>query len=644
MSELQAIQVAVSRAGHRRRWQRAWQGLGRGLLAGALIWLVGLTLYKLLPVPVLTVAVSGALAVAAMAIGFLVGVWRGERALTTANWLDQRQQLKERLSSALEIAQDATAGEWRELVIGDAARHVRGMDVRRVVPYHLTRACHWSLLALLLGAGLGFVPEYRSKAFLQREKDKESVREAGRNLAGLSRRTLERRTPALESTREAIQSVGTLGQKLTQNPATKNEALRDLAKLTDRVGSQARELGRSPALRQIERSARSAGPNAPASSEELQKQIEALQKSLGNREGHDEALDKLQRELEKARRAAAEMAGGNTPASEAARNELAQALASLSQQAQEMGASLPALNEAIAALQAGQIDQMLKDLKVAEKDLEKLREMARALQQMQQQASQLGKDLAEQLKNGQAEAAIRTLEKMADQVRSPNLTEEQLKALMEQVNKALGPSAPYGKVPEFLKDAMKQMQGGQKGAASKALGDAAKELADLLAQLADAQDLKSTLDALKRAQVCVGNGSPWGQCQGQMLGMGGNKPGRGVGTWAEEEGWIDPPENTGLWDNSGIERPDMASRGVADRGEGEVPEGMLPAQVKGQFQPGMQMPSITLKGVSIKGQSAVAIGQAIQAAQSEAQSALSHDQVPRAYQGAVKGYFDDLKR
>ena len=56
------------------------------------------------------------------------------------------------------------------------------------------------------------------------------------------------------------------------------------------------------------------------------------------------------------------------------------------------------------------------------------------------------------------------------------------------------------------------------------------------------------------------------------------------------------------------------------------------------------MPSITLKGVSIKGQSTVAVQEAITAAQSDAQSAISQEQVPRAYQGAVKDYFDDLKK
>ena len=55
------------------------------------------------------------------------------------------------------------------------------------------------------------------------------------------------------------------------------------------------------------------------------------------------------------------------------------------------------------------------------------------------------------------------------------------------------------------------------------------------------------------------------------------------------------------------------------------------------------MPSITLKGVSVKGQSKIAFQEVLTAAQKEAQSAISQEQVPRAYQGAVKDYFDDLK-
>ena len=87
-----------------------------------------------------------------------------------------------------------------------------------------------------------------------------------------------------------------------------------------------------------------------------------------------------------------------------------------------------------------------------------------------------------------------------------------------------------------------------------------------------------------------------------------------------------------------------APRGVSDRGDGQLADSLVPTKVKGQINPGGPMPSITLKGVSIKGQSRVDYTEMTTSAQSEAQAALSQEQVPRAYQGAVRDYFDDLKK
>jgi hypothetical protein len=124
----------------------------------------------------------------------------------------------------------------------------------------------------------------------------------------------------------------------------------------------------------------------------------------------------------------------------------------------------------------------------------------------------------------------------------------------------------------------------------------------------------------------------------------GGKPGSGVGTWADDDGgWGYDGQWTDKWDNSGITRPDMDPRGLTDRDVTQN-EGLTPTKVKGQMSPGGQMPSITLKGVSIKGQSKVSYEESVTTAQADAQSALSQEKVPRAYQGAVKDYFDDLKK
>jgi hypothetical protein len=213
------------------------------------------------------------------------------------------------------------------------------------------------------------------------------------------------------------------------------------------------------------------------------------------------------------------------------------------------------------------------------------------------------------------------------------------------VSKAVDPAGNYGKVAEHLKEATKQMQKGDKPGAGQALAKAASELASLSQQMGDAQELAATLESLNQASMCVGSGQCWGMRTSNKPGYNpyGKGLGGGVGTWGDPNGQWDG-QWSDHWDNSGVNRPDLDSKGHTDRGEGELSDALKPTKVKGQFKPGGQMPSITLKGVSIKGQSKVAYEEAATAAQSDAQSALSQEKVPRAYQGAVRDYFDDLKK
>jgi hypothetical protein len=643
MSEIQIIQATLERTAGRRRWQRGWRGFWHGLFAAAASWLFVLVLYKLRPLPEQTLTIAGAICAAFMPSGFLIGFWRRPSLAETARWVDNRQHFQERLSTALEVLSSTVAENWRQLVLSDAAGRVREFDPRKSLPYHLPRIARWSLLVLVLAATLGFVPEYRTKADLQKKKEAQIIKETGRQLADLTRRTLERRPPAMEPTEKALDSVKELGEHLSQARLTRTEALRDLASATERLKDQAKDLAKDPALRKLEQAARSPAGRSSTSNADLQKQIDSMQKQLGNPNSTPDALDKLQKELQQLQKAAAGLPG-NDSVGQQQKEQMSQALSDLAKRAQELGLSLPSLDEAIKALENSQIDQFLKDLKMTEIDLEKMQAMAKALQELQQQQAQLGKDLAEQLDKGQAEAAMQTLQKMIDQLKEGQLTEEQLKKMLEEVDKAVKPGSQYGKVGDFLKGAVGKMQGGDKPGAAQSLAEASDELKRLLDQLGDAQSLMASLDALQKAQMCVGNCMGWGQCLAKIPRVGkGGRPGRGVGTWSDDNGWLTYAEMTDRWDNSGLQRPDMAPRGESDRGEGELSDALVPTKVKGKISPGGSMPSITLKGVSIKGQSTVAYTEAVTKAQSEAQSALSQEQVPRAYQGAVKDYFDDLK-
>jgi len=340
--------------------------------------------------------------------------------------------------------------------------------------------------------------------------------------------------------------------------------------------------------------------------------------------------------------AAKGLADKNSAGTEAERQKLSEALSALSKQAQQMGLQMPQLDDAISALAANQPELVLKDIQASLTDLEKTRDMAKSLAQLQQQMEKLGKDLAEQLKNGQPEAAQMTLQKMAQQLKAAKLSPDQLQKLLQEVSQAVDPAGNYGKVADYLKSAAQQMKGGDQPGASQSLADAAKELEKLMQQMGDAQQLQAELEAMNRASMCVGTGQCWSQCKNPGFKPGG-RPGTGVGTWADENaGWNG--QFNDHWDNTGIVRPDQDPRGLTDRGQGDLSDALKPTKVKGQFSPGGQMPGITLKGVSIKGQSKVSYEEAAAAAQSDAQSALSQEKVPRAYQGAVKDYFDDLKK
>lgn len=659
MSELQIIQGTLERAARRRRWARALRGLWSGLFVGSILWLLALACFKLAPISAAFLLWSGLAALICPLAGFVAGGWRKPALTETARWVDVKQNLKERMSTALEFAQDEKSGTWRDLVMNDAVSHAQEIDPRQLVPFHLTKRARWALLLLVLAAGLGFVPEYRSKAYLQKQADAKVIKEAGKQVAELARREIQQRPPAMETTKKSLESVAELGDQLNKKILTRSEALKDIASVSDKLKGQLNELAKDPGLKKMEQAARSPGGQNNQTATGLQKQMEGLQKQGANQ---PEALDKLQQDLEKLQEAAKALANQTGEGADAERQKIAASLASLSQQAADAGVQLPQLDDALEALAQNQTDRFLKDLDAATVDLEKLRDTAKKIAQMQAQAEKLGKDLAEQLKNGQAEAAAATLKKLAGQLKSADA--EQQQKIMEEVAKAIPNASEYGKVQDLLKQAAKEMQQGDKPNASESLAQAAAELEKLMQQMNDAQSLMASLEGLDQASQAIASGKSWSQatarkpcgscsgggcsmCLGGKPGYNpfGKNPGSGVGTWADDGGeWVESGAWTPHGDNSALNDRDQAGRGISDRDQNDLSDVLKPDKVKGQFSPGGQMPSITLKGVSIKGTSQVAYEEAATTAQSDAQAALSQEKVPRAYQGAVKDYFDDLKK
>lgn len=647
MSEIQIVTSSLERASTRLRIQRALRGLWFGLLIGASVWLIALAVFKLAPIPpqILTyAAITGA---SCLLAGFIIGGWRKPSLAATARWVDIKQNLRERMSTALEVANEKSDPLWRELVVHDAASHAKEIDPSALVPLRLTRAAYWTVLLLAVGVGLGFVPEYRTKTFLKKQADKEIIKDVGRGVAELTRREVAARPPAAEPINQSLEQVAALGDVFQKAELTRADALKDLASIQDKLKDQLKELGKDPAMKKLDQAMRASGKDQPSGSA-LQKQMEALQKEMGDNKPDAEKAEKLKDKLEKLQDAAKAMADKNSPGNEAGRKEMSESLSALSREAAEMGLNLPDLDQAIAALAANETDKFIKNLDAALSDMDKVAEMAKQMQSLSQQMEKLGKNLAEQLEKGQADLAQSTLEKMKKQLEAGTLSPEQLQKLLEEVSKAIDPAKNYGDCSKSLSKAGDQMKAGDKAGAAQSLADAAKELEKLMEQFGDAQSLASAMDALKDASMCVGSGQGWSLCRSNKPKAGkGGKPGSaGVGTWADDDqggSLSDIPMSDELVDNSNVQRPDEAARGLTER-DASLNSALTATKVKGKFSAGDRMPSISLPGVSIKGTSKVQFEESATAAQSEADSALSQDKVPRAYQGPVKDYFDDLKK
>ena len=434
--------------------------------------------------------------------------------------------------------------------------------------------------------------------------------------------------------------------RLDKNPLTRNDALKELANVADKLKSQLKELGqKNPDFKAMEKEARELPSGKTGGTLAEQKQLDALQKTLEKSGANPAALDKLADDLQKLEKAMAALPKDHSPASDAARQKMARSLADLAKQAAVMGQPMPNLDEAIAALKANKTDDFQKDMDAATTDLEKVQQMAKSLEMAQQQSEKTGKDLPEQLKFGQPEAAQQTLQKMIDQLKSGNLTPDQMRKMLDEVSRSVDPASPYGKAADALKQATRQMKKGDKSGAAQSLADASKELEKAAAELADAKDLQASLDAVNKAETALATHRAWGECSkpGDRVGLGNGPSGGGVGAWTDDDSQL-YPKMSGLWDNSGANRPNQDPRGLTDRGDPQLADNLAPTKLHGKIAPGTPMPAITLKGVSIKGQSAVGYQEAVSAAQNDAQSALNQDQVPRAYQGNVKDYFDDLKK
>ena len=87
------------------------------MLVGAVITLVVNGVYHLRDVPFQWVIAAGLIPMPLMLLGALIAGWRKPAMNEVARWVDGKRNLKERVSTALEVSKEETGGRWRDLIV-----------------------------------------------------------------------------------------------------------------------------------------------------------------------------------------------------------------------------------------------------------------------------------------------------------------------------------------------------------------------------------------------------------------------------------------------------------------------------------------------------------------------------------------------
>lgn len=578
------------RAAQRRLWFMRWlrQFIVTTTVAAACWWaLVVVERVFAFGLPLRNAACVGC---GAALVASLIWLWRSrESATQAAVVLDAAAGLKERLSTALHCGgQD---DPFARAVVEDAARRSTGIAIRQVMPLRMPRFGLAAIAAILICGGTAWLmPEYD---LLGKAAGEERQRLRQAEVAALRTKLVEpiadvkqlvERNPQLKNA-PALQDL----EKLLQQPAApidpsdlRRQAIKKLDNLRDALKSQ-RQSDRYEVMKETKRRLSELEPRTDRQSS-IGRLADAL--SDGDLKRAESELKKLKDELAKRQR-------GEMSDEQAKR---------LSEQLEELS-------------------KKLNDLASDKKLAEQLRQAGLNESEVRRALEALAKKDPRQLERMLKELEKRLAEQGASKQRIERMKQD-VKQMCERGSKSNQQCQGLGKA---LQGAAKQLSQGENSGASQQLDEAAEQLSGMemveqelgnleskMSQLDQLKDDLSEGDGSSQCSGCNGSGfnpdgTPCKQCAGH-----GTRPGsRGRGTGPRPRA---PGGDVALQS----QRPNVKSR----RGT-----------IIGQY---------FVEGEQLKGEAKAEFVEAADAAVRDAAEALEKDQVPRAYQNAVKQYFDRL--
>lgn len=415
---------------------------------------------------------------------------------------------------------------------------------------------------------------------------------------------------------------------------------------TDVAGLLAKQQGEEAEQRQVQEVA--------AIVNETQQTIDEILSKAGVKIEDDGALEDLFNPSEVEQISAAEM-------QRAAIKKLTQLSDKLEEQRNgEEGATFDAIQDAMKRMEQpepGPASEMSRamargDFAEAKKQLEKLAEQVASGEMPEEQRKQLEKQL-EQMSEAMSKMAANRQE-LEEQLREAGMSEQQAqqmagdpssleKALQEmglgqnqidQLKKQAQAQQNASDAASAMSQAMGQMAQGMQ---NESQGQMSEGLESMSGQLSNMEQMQSEMQALEQAM---------GQCEGQASAMGKN-PGSGQGEAFGEGSQWGPNGEYAQGDSMG----QGGGSGRAGQGLGagpkEQPSDFVFKNEKATVQTtgeGPVIASTLVYGSQIRGESTAAFSDAVKSAEAEAAEAIETKRVPREHEEAVKAYFGRLQK
>lgn len=328
------------------------------------------------------------------AVGFGIGWTRRVSPLVAAQVADEKAGLKERLSTAVELAAAPERSHLAEAQISDAIEHAKQLRVAEMLPWRAPRQLKYLAAAGVVLLAAIFVPELPLFHSKQERLDAEVMKQEGARLQKLAK-TLEKKVAEKkekDSNDEILRKVSREMQKLGKDQArsrvSKKQALLAMNDLQKQIKEEENKLTGGPAGKSMEKV--SAEMKAAA---DRQKQEgapdggKALKQMAENLEKKD--FDAAKKQLEEL---AKKVQSGNLKPEEAKQlaetmEQMAKSMAgsNLNEASEQLKDAASKLQEA--AKQAQKLEQQMAQAKTEGERQQLQQQMQQALQQGAQQAA-----------------------------------------------------------------------------------------------------------------------------------------------------------------------------------------------------------------------------------------------------------------